>query len=272
MIDIITGTAFDAPKRLHHREDEGALEFPSSVGSRARGLLALKAFNWRTARGGSWTNPYITNGLVAMWDGEWNAGGGVHDGAATVWKDIVGTYDCTVRAGVEWGGLYATCSSAVKSWAFCASAIQDQINTIEVVMTRASSGVLFCSGQTPSNADVRTSNKYNSNTLYCNTATIAVMSGTAVINALKDSPEPHHIAFKGGVSKIYVNGVGYIASTSSAGGIISSDHISIGGREYNAGNSLIGDKIYCLRIYSRALTDDEVAENYAVDKARFGLT
>ena len=26
-----------------------------------------------------WTNPYVTDGLVAMWDGEWNAGGGVHD-------------------------------------------------------------------------------------------------------------------------------------------------------------------------------------------------
>ena len=24
-----------------------------------------------------WTNPYVTDGLVAMWDGEWNAGGGV---------------------------------------------------------------------------------------------------------------------------------------------------------------------------------------------------
>lgn len=49
MIDILTGTAFDAPKRLNHRYDEGALEFPSSVSSRARGLLALKACNWGVA-------------------------------------------------------------------------------------------------------------------------------------------------------------------------------------------------------------------------------
>ena len=39
MIDILTGTAFDTPKRMHHREDEVALE--SGVGSRSRGLLAL---------------------------------------------------------------------------------------------------------------------------------------------------------------------------------------------------------------------------------------
>ena len=25
-----------------------------------------------------WINPYITDGLIAMWDGEWNAGGGLY--------------------------------------------------------------------------------------------------------------------------------------------------------------------------------------------------
>ena len=50
MVNILTGTEFDAPKRLHHREDEGSLEFPSSAGSRSRGLLALKAQNWRVAK------------------------------------------------------------------------------------------------------------------------------------------------------------------------------------------------------------------------------
>ena len=51
MVNILTGTAFDPPKRLNHRDDEGALEFPSSVSSRARGLLALKAQNWRASGG-----------------------------------------------------------------------------------------------------------------------------------------------------------------------------------------------------------------------------
>ena len=35
-----------------------------------------------------WVNPYVTDGLVAMWDGEWNAGGGVHDPNAMVWKNL----------------------------------------------------------------------------------------------------------------------------------------------------------------------------------------
>ena len=36
-----------------------------------------------------WQNPYVTDGLIAMWDGKWNAEYGVHDAHATVWKDCV---------------------------------------------------------------------------------------------------------------------------------------------------------------------------------------
>ena len=55
MVNILTGTPFDTPKRLNHREDEVALEFPSSAGSRARFLIAMKAINWI---GGNMGDPY----------------------------------------------------------------------------------------------------------------------------------------------------------------------------------------------------------------------
>ena len=65
MVNILTGTPFDAPKRFNHRDDEGALEFPSSVSSRARGLLALKAQNWRAAKKDS--GGLVKNGLTHHW-------------------------------------------------------------------------------------------------------------------------------------------------------------------------------------------------------------
>ncbi len=40
-------------------------------------------------------NPYITDGLVAMWDGEWNVGFGKHDSNTLVWKDLIGNNDIT---------------------------------------------------------------------------------------------------------------------------------------------------------------------------------
>jgi len=37
------------------------------------------------------------------------------------------------------------------------------------------------------------------------------------------------------------------------------------------GYNTYGGKIYCVRLYNRALTQSEIAHNYDVDKARFGL-
>ena len=37
---------------------------------------------------GSLKNPYVTNGLVAFWDGIWNADLGKHDVKSPVWKDL----------------------------------------------------------------------------------------------------------------------------------------------------------------------------------------
>lgn len=49
-------------------------------------------------------NPYITSGLVAMWDGEWNAAVGVHDPNATIWKDLSGNRNhfYLVAGNYEW--------------------------------------------------------------------------------------------------------------------------------------------------------------------------
>ena len=48
-------------------------------------------WQWAAASGSVAANPYVTDGLVLFFDGEWNAGFGVHDPAATVWKDLSAT-------------------------------------------------------------------------------------------------------------------------------------------------------------------------------------
>ena len=51
-----------------------------------------------------WQNPYVTNGLIAMWDGEWNAGGGVHDSNAAKWVDLSGNgHDLNCFSVPNWG-------------------------------------------------------------------------------------------------------------------------------------------------------------------------
>lgn len=87
-----------------------------------------------------WRNPYVTNGLVAMWDGEWNAGGGVHDPNATVWKDLteqtgnavkVGSPTWTDNAGVT-NGIGNTFLVAFDNSSPIISAIKGGAWTIEI--------------------------------------------------------------------------------------------------------------------------------------------
>ena len=63
IIGQIDPSAFASRPRMHHRLDEYTQEFPSSAGSRPRGLLALKAMNWRVAKKGP-VNPW--SGLNAF--------------------------------------------------------------------------------------------------------------------------------------------------------------------------------------------------------------
>ena len=61
---------------------------------------------WGLGRRRGWTNPYITDGLVAMWDGEWNVGGGVHDGTASQWLDVVGSRTLLLNGSAAFGANY----------------------------------------------------------------------------------------------------------------------------------------------------------------------
>lgn len=51
-------------------------------------------------------NMYVLNGLVAWYDGEWNAGIGIHDNNASVWIDISGNGNDLIKSS----------SSAVSYW------------------------------------------------------------------------------------------------------------------------------------------------------------
>ena len=48
-------------------------------------------WQWAAASGSIAANPYVADGLVLYYDGEWNAGFGAHDSAATIWKDLSAT-------------------------------------------------------------------------------------------------------------------------------------------------------------------------------------
>ena len=66
-------------------------------------LINARNYLWG---GKKWVNPYITDGLVQMWDGIWNVGGGKHSDTTTVWVDLVGGREATGITSAQVGANY----------------------------------------------------------------------------------------------------------------------------------------------------------------------
>lgn len=120
--------------------------------------MLLGARQFFEKRGGvGWQNPYITDGLIAMWDGEWNAGGGVHDAAATTWKDLTGNNRNLVLYGATPNWSATSCNIRERanifylqdgSWFRDCWKAQNGVMVELVVSQSSSSGFVFgCGGQ-----------------------------------------------------------------------------------------------------------------------------
>lgn len=273
MVNILTGTPFDTPKRLHHREDEGALEFPSSVGSRARGLLALKACNWRAARGGGWKNPYITNGLVAMWDGEWNAGGGIHDGAATVWKELISGTECESVGAPTWGEKsFRSTSNSNSAYfnSFCPDIGGASGHTVEIVSNKRTDvrGVIWGSygiaGASGCSFEYYAGNRY----FRAYYAGVPDMFGS--VGTFPTGTTKYFAACRDGNAYSIKDGEGrQLASNTTTARNLKQSVMRIGVDSRTTSMGFDGD-IFCIRVYNRALTAEEIHDNYLIDADRFG--
>ena len=218
--------------------------------------------------GKHWKNPYITDGLVAMWDGEWNAGGGVHDANATTWKQLVaGSQYGDITTGVlgvniwDMRGkkctLYGNFATPRTVELVVAGSVQDltsyyPINFGQARGDTSSGGLLFFR-------------------LYNNTLAYIYKAGSR--NGTRGSvgtSARHLVAVitSSTGSRCYYNGV-------AATGLSSLNYDLAANYDTVVFNFLAGSaqffEWYALRIYSRALTSNEVAANYAIDQARFNL-
>lgn len=259
MVDIITDTAFDAPKRFNHRDDEVAAEFPSSVSSRSRGLLALRGMMWGSAKkSGPTARDYVQDGLIAMWHGIENAGFGVHDPSATVWKDLTGNYDQTlVGLSFDEDSIRVSGTNySVIQYIPTASVID-----IEIVFNRDSlqAAYIFSFSQAYNNKFIAM--RGDGSVLYFGT-------GRYNFNTSPLNKHSYHFSYQN-ERVLYIDGAQM--SSSTAGGSFSTVPGGINQYAHTFGTYGFAGNIHCIRVYSRALTPAEIAANYAVDKALFGL-
>ena len=229
---------------------------------------------------------YVTDGLIAMWDGEDNLGAGVHDPAATTWADLTGNHaDMVFRAAPTVGLNYYDMSAGggcIASAADIAAALNANAATIEIVCdvrTMVDNASLFaCVDGDSGNrvAWVRTSTangmkgivgaaEYKSTSYYSpypafDTALNAVRSYTFTYSA--DACRIHKDGTAAGKS---VANKGVSGNTATAAFSIGQRISQNGG--YSAATSDM--RVYCVRIYDRVLSADEIAANHAQDVKRF---
>ena len=240
------------------------------------------------AKSGYTAKDYVQDGLIAMWDGNENAGWGIHEQNATVWKNLVGTEDMVFNQSFEYdiyndSVLFRDDNRSGSRAISQMSITMTNDMTLEGMMlvpnvepiwnVRMCIGLLydlktgvfpFARGRTYT-PSLKYSASYNDNSdRYFGSPKRGETTSSTIVFRRADK------SFDG-----YYNGK-YVASIGSQDdNWLGDDKILQPIFVYKQlSDSMIGCdfRIHYMRIYSRALTADEIAHNYAIDKARFGLT
>ena len=228
-----------------------------------------------------WSNPYVTDGLIAMWDAEWNAGGGVHDSinrivnlcegnpivlteSASIGEKIVSfttsSTDIADADGLYYGGKATDVDGLPNAGdAITTECVAAVPNT--GAWANLAFGYIYRNGNHVSNSYQQfvTCGAFftSGNAYYVSKQGPAAASQTISTTCRPLSWNSAEIFFNGNDG----------ASTSAFRHFRPDTTVGILVANY------IGAQISfnSMRIYNRCLTSDEVAANYAVDKERFGL-
>lgn len=260
--------------------DSGAITgLHKSVAEKRIAELATKATGVSYTR-----NPYVTRGLVAMWDGEWNVGINKHDDKTLVWKNLgrLGKeYDAT-RPDVFWqeksaefhrgGSCFITPKGLMSKhlkgeWTFevvFKSTTRHRENRCGIAGHHLNGSVGVILGQSwGGNAGW---------SLYDSGVGFWTMPGS-----MMDGKTTYCVSLVGSVSAqkggTFLNGsrIKEVATPPEKATLTCPDEFYIGRCNHCGGERTFDGQIYCLRIYNRPLKESEIKANNAIDKSRFGI-
>ena len=215
-------------------------------------------------------NPYVKDGLIAMWDADWNDGVCSHVSTTTKWNDIVSGYNLQLASGTpnweakanvingRWGivsselqALFKAANKNNLSYELCFSALPNirgtvlGFNNIAIgTLTHLNTIGDWCwsTNWIPSNK-FRTTRK----------GTLSVVRNGQT-----------------GRTDVYEDGALFSGKTSSTGDPTGRTFgIGYGHPPWN--NAPTGIKIHCIRLYNRMLTADEIQKNKDIDTTRFSI-
>lgn len=213
---------------------------------------------------------YVQDGLVAMWDGEFNAiapdGEWFHDSTAPEWSDLVGGIDLTVYK--TWSDKSLFCDGAYSMAIFSQPSPIANFQTVEVCFKTESEDLQFvyldcgrrtcigCYG-TSVGVGLRQGMLLDYSSIDRNLTICSVYAGTS------PTDNTSILSCANGMP-LYRKGIGNWASPTGWYSVTI-------GSAYHSTTSCFKGHVYCIRMYSRALSIPEIYHNNEVDKARFGL-
>ena len=249
---------------------------------------------------------YVRDGLIGMWDGEENAGVGVHDATSVKWADLSGHYQTAAgeplvtlpddaqvldksvqmtraygcptnlngnsnNAGYSGGAIYDAFANARYSVEVAYDMATDDVTAQKVFLIIGYTGWWF-------GAKANRYLGFNPNdAIPGNWSSKNRWDGSLKqINLRQDMGAngafgPHVMTCiqDGASARLSVDGGAYVTADgcTPTNGITTSSGFRIN-RCYDE-NSGINGKYHSIRIYDRPLTEDEVKINYAVDRVRF---
>ena len=207
-----------------------------------------------------WFNPYVTDGLVAMWDGEWNAGPGMHDSNATKWVDLSGrAFDFDVPNTLSWSddALVFPPDGDKNTNRLYTNHSFTQNKTIEVVakFNKNESSILRV---------------YSSNTILFHWGFSFFWDGTNRGGGNLSVGTRHYAAVCiDGADGFRVYRDGLVQNGTAVLSPIGETAFTVG--YYNSTTYALNGDVCAIRFYNRSLTAEEIAANRAVDVERFNL-
>ena len=217
---------------------------------------------------------YVKSGLILHLDGLDNTKNG-HNNSTTVWEDLSGNNNNGTIKGASWlnDGLYF---DGVDDWVPIKELNYPEF-TMEVTFTAtkldgSENGLrIICNHQT-GGFDIEINNNSIASYIYINGEYRELISNIEVEANKKCNVT---MTTDGTESNLYVNGV-LVSNISIGGGVIGyplNNTVLALGTNPNGSSSeaqFFNGIIYSARMYNRALTEQEVKNNYEVDRLRFG--
>lgn len=217
---------------------------------------AKQIYLGRCAKAAPTARDYVQNGLIWQIDGIENAGYGVHESATTSWKDLIGNNNVSL----------STTGQTINE-----KSVTFTPNGIGGILSSSITGVYaleLCLSISRSNeAAVFTPVDTNRIVWYYN-GSIGCGYGKRGFKSPISTP-----------MTIYAEGSGSSFATKAKDGLISTpdgvtdsfNYITGVGFSFRGTAFPFGGEVFRGCIYSRALTAEEIAANYAIDKERFNL-